>query len=104
MALAFRPHPSARQQGPRSVFSYDLTDDGILVIIDENGDKSVTNDVENVLLDIARHEGPLGAYRVIYRDSMQRWDGIKIDAAGRFQDFYPIGAADEAQALANVRG
>lgn len=106
MALAFRPHSSPRRQGSRATFSYELSDDGILQIIDldHDGAKSVTNDIENVLLDIAQHEGPLGAYRVIYRDSTQRWDGIKLDEHGHFQSFYPIGVTDQAEALKRVRG
>lgn len=48
-----------------------------LLIWDKNlGAISVTNDIENVVEDIADHEGidPL-EYTIVYRDSEGNWDG-----------------------------
>ena len=39
------------------------------------GNKSVTNDIENVLEDIRAELGDLSGFAVVYRDSMGRWDG-----------------------------
>lgn len=40
------------------------------------GERSVTNDIENVVEDIAVHEGiDPKLYTIIYRDSSGRWDG-----------------------------
>lgn len=48
-----------------------------LLIVDKNqGAMSVTNDIENVVEDIAEYEGidPF-EYQIIYRDSEGHWDG-----------------------------
>lgn len=60
-----------------------------LLIWDQNiGNRSVTNDIENVVSDIAMHEQIDPAqYLIIYRDSEGRWDGW--DAAT--QEFFVIG-------------
>jgi hypothetical protein len=49
----------------------------ILLIWDQNaGNMSVTNDIENVVANIAAYEGinPI-SYLIIYRDSEGNWDG-----------------------------
>lgn len=56
----------------------DNTDEKILWIVDSNlGNMSVTNDMENVLDEIEkRTQLPLKDYKIIYRDSMNNWDGV----------------------------
>lgn len=91
---------------PRASFDFDVSEDKIVQIIDQDNGRSVTNDIINVLADIAKAEGlpSLAGYQVVYQDTMQQWDGVQLDAAGRFQRIYPIGAADQAAAVAQVRG
>lgn len=45
-----------------------------IYLIDLNGDKSVTNDAENVYQEVYR-EG----YKIIYRDSMGCWDEMLME-------------------------
>ena len=60
----------------RADYSYSIHD-GTVYIKDENkGNKSVTNDIENVLQDIEFIEGPLQNYKIIYRDSQGTWDRV----------------------------
>jgi hypothetical protein len=56
----------------------DGTDEKILWIVDSNlGNMSVTNDMENVLDEIEKKtQLPLNDYKIIYRDSMNNWDGV----------------------------
>lgn len=91
---------------PRASFDFDVSEDKIVQIIDQDNGRSVTNDIDNVLADIAQAEGlpSLAGHQVVYRDTTQRWDGVQLSEAGRFQGFYPIGAADQAAAVAQVRG
>jgi len=52
----------------------------ILSITDEGGLKSVTNDLENILHDI-QDTIPINDLlkaRIMYRDSMGIWDGVKV--------------------------
>lgn len=49
----------------------------LLLIVDQDaGGMSVTNDIENVLAAIADHEGiDPKDYTIVYRDSQGDWDG-----------------------------
>jgi hypothetical protein len=65
----------------RADFRYRVVQDNedikLLLIVDENlGGRSVTNDIENVLADICELEDsdPLDYYPIAYRDSEGRWD------------------------------
>lgn len=49
----------------------------------DRGRVSVTNDAENVVLDL-QHDFP--GYRIIYRDSTGRWDELR-HVAGKFTGF-----------------
>ena len=96
-----------RPQQPRAAFDYDLTPDYILIILDQGAPKSVTNDMPNVLADIAQmQELPsLAGYRAVYQDSQGDWAGIKLDEQGAFTGFYGLGrhVTEEHEALARVR-
>ena len=60
----------------------------VLFIWDENkGNKSVTNDIENVVADIAAHERlEPKDHLILYRDSEGLWDGWDAATA----DFFPM--------------
>lgn len=49
----------------------------VLLILDRNlGNRSVTNDIENVVDDIATYEGIVPEeFLILYRDSDSNWDG-----------------------------
>ncbi|WP_229374392.1 hypothetical protein [Fibrella rubiginis] len=78
---------------------YTYTIEGtIIVIVDlDLGNRSVTNDIENVLDDIRLKIGDLAGYSVIYRDSMSRWDGVRL--VGRTVYFYGLGETDKESAM-----
>ena len=94
--------------------------DGVLVIIDRNlGNRSVTNDIENVLADIDRDLRQLAdttrlnsmrgvlklhEYDIIYADSEGRFDGVRVDKDNRFYGFYFFGLhEDEESAVKAVQ-
>lgn len=54
-----------------------LTEDKIIVIVDQDlGGLSVTNNIETVVEDIAKKHGlDLNEHRIIYADSLGLWDG-----------------------------
>ncbi len=70
--------------------------EGTLCIVDEGPHdvyKTVTNNAENVLKEIKRifeYQGEPFPNIVIYKDSEERWDGMKFDNEGRLE-FYPLG-------------
>ena len=68
---------------PRADYDYDIAGD-VLWIIDRGGYKSVTNDMENILLDIAEVIGQdqLRQKKIMYRDSMEIWDGVRLSENG----------------------
>ena len=81
-------------------YDYDMVD-GILWIEDLNkGGMSVTNDMGNVLKEIASENEPhkLIDFGIIYKDSLGYWDRVKIesgfDSSGDQKDnfyFLPLG-------------
>lgn len=80
----------------------------VVQIVDlDAGRMSVTNDIENVLLEIqARLDRHPTEYVWIYRDSMENWDEVQLDDVGNFQRFnaLPRGRCfTEVQAEAVVR-
>lgn len=82
----------------RSTYSYNIcTTQGInfILIVDKNVGMSVTNDIENVIEEIALKEKiDLDIYNVLYQDSTGKWDGFDYKN-GRFF-FLGASTADEA--------
>lgn len=89
---------------PHASFTYSISPDNILQIIDQDQGKSVTNDIEHVLQEISREENrPLTGCKVIYRDSDGNWDGVELTDAGEFHRFYSVNESDQQRALQKVR-
>lgn len=66
--------------------------DGVLAVIDTGWkeSRSVTNDVENVVIKLNEEYGDLTQFkRIIYRDSEKEWDRIVVDEKSQFQAFAP---------------
>ena len=103
MAFADSSRPQALAD-----YLYDLTEDGLLVIIDQDlGNRSVTNDIENVLVDIATAEErpTLAGLRVTYRDSEGDWCRVVLSKEGRYDLICSFGkrVTHEAEALELLR-
>lgn len=83
---------------PRADYEYDLAGD-VLWIIDRGGYKSVTNDMENILQEIGEVIGPdqLRKKKIMYRDSMQIWDGVRLSENG-VVSFFPLTERDSMKA------
>ena len=65
----------------------------VLTIVDQNGQRSVTNDVERVIADLVERGVPgIDDLVILYRDSMGAWCGIET-FLGRFSRFVPVGRA-----------
>lgn len=73
----------------------------VIAIVDlDLGNRSVTNDMERVLEQIGTELGGLSGYSVVYRDSMGRWDGVRLDKG--VVAFYSLNEADQAAAAARL--
>lgn len=84
---------------------YHLSIEGdIVVLVDIGGPRrSITNDAEAVVADVALMMGDdLAGKRIIYRDTMQRWDGL-AHRAGRFIGFVPLNQTDWGRAIEAAR-
>lgn len=73
----------------------------VIAIIDHDQGKSVTNDAENVVADLAG-SFDLSRYRVIYRDTRGIWDELLVDRTGHFAGFSSINERDLPAALAKL--
>lgn len=62
--------------------------DNFVFVVDANdGGRSMTNDAEAVVAEIAGEFGP--QCRLIYRDTERRWDEMRIGPDGQFAGFAP---------------
>ena len=82
-------------------FIYSISGNLISIIDLDLGNRSVTNDIENVLRKIEHyHQAPIGGFHFIYRDSQGTWDGIHWN--GQQASFFPLQESDEARARAKL--
>lgn len=81
----------------RANYTYSVEDNIIAIIDLDLGNKSVTNDIDNVIDDIRTELGGLSGYCVIYRDSMGRWDGVRLVNGTIY--FYVLGEANKESAM-----
>jgi len=86
----------------RARFSAELVGDDLIVLVDLNGGKSITNDVEVVVRTIANYT-TIGKRRIVYCDSAGQWDGIVVEK-NEFRKFLPIGTKDRDAAISIARG
>jgi hypothetical protein len=84
----------------RSVYSRTIYGN-VITIIDHAQGKSVTNDADNVIADLAA-DFDLSKYHVIYRDTRGIWDQLLVDRTGHFAGFSSINERDLSAALAKV--
>ena len=69
-------------------------EDGAIVIEDQDRGRSVTNDAELVVADLAERGFDL-SLPVVCRGTAGCWDGLTV-RAGRFGGFYPLNTVDSA--------
>lgn len=74
----------------------------IIAIVDHDQGRSVTNDAENVIADLAAQGFDLSRYLVIYKDTCGIWDQLLVDRTGHFAGFSSINERDLPAALAKV--
>ena len=82
--MEYTPHkgdsPLAAQAGYQADFTYAISPDVITITDLDLGNRSVTNDIENVLRKIEYwHQGSIATFRIMYRDSLGVWDGMHWD-------------------------
>jgi hypothetical protein len=90
----------SRYTEQRAIYSYTVHNN-VIAIIDYDQGKSVTNDAENVIADLAACFD-LSKYRVIYRDTRGVWDELLVDRTDHFAGFSSINERDLPAALAKL--
>lgn len=70
---------------------YSHIEQNVLIIIDlAGGGRSVTEDIDNVLLDLFQDITSLDKKIIIYRDQLGIFDGIHLNEHGEFERFYEL--------------
>lgn len=86
VSIDVRPFPPAT----RADYYCGLVENQLYIIDSDLGNRSVTNDLEAVLLDIMRNILPpainLEDLKIRYRDSMGQWDRIVVERSDGFLD------------------
>lgn len=74
----------------RSHYRLHRLEDGIIYLIDDElpGYVSVTNDIENVVKEVGARHG--FQHRIVYKDTLGRWDEAIHDGKGKFLTFAPF--------------
>ena len=86
-----------RQWKTQADFTYSILGNVISIIDPDLGNRSVTNDIENVLRKIEYyHQGSIVGFKIMYRDSEHIWDGIQWD--GQRVSFFALRETDEERA------
>jgi hypothetical protein len=89
--------PFWAQAGSQAEFTYSMSPDVIAIVDLDLGHRSVTNDIENVLRKIEHyHQGPITAFKIMYRDSEGVWDGVDWD--GKRASFFALREMTEERA------
>jgi hypothetical protein len=73
----------------------------VIAIIDHDAGRSVTNDADNVIADLAA-DFDISRYHVIYRDTRGIWDQILVDRTGRFAGFSALNECDLPSAIGKL--
>jgi hypothetical protein len=82
---------------PKTDFTYSISGNIISVLDLNRGNRSVTNDVENVLRKIEHfHQAPIFGFQIMYRDSQGIWDGMAWD--GQHASFFALRETEEGRA------
>jgi len=86
-----------RQVTTEADFTYSISGN-VISIVDLNlGNRSVTNDIENVLRKIEHYrQGSISGFKIMYRDSEATWDGVHWD--GHRASFFALCETNEGQA------
>ncbi len=89
--------PLGWQSEPHADFNYAISGK-VISIVDLNlGNRSVTNDIENVLRKIEHfHQAPITGFLIMYRDYEGVWDGIHWD--GEHASFFALRETEEGRA------
>src|SRR6266446_9357915 len=83
-----------RQRRSQADFTYSILGNVIAIVDLDLGNRSVTNDIENVLSKIEYyHQGSISAFHIMYRDSEGIWDGIDWD--GKRASFFALRETEE---------
>ncbi|NNM59280.1 MAG: hypothetical protein HKM04_05645 [Legionellales bacterium] len=83
-------------------FDFELVNDVVVIYDHDNGNISVTNDIDFVLASIRDDIPNLANKPVIYQDSDGRFDRVFVDASGHFAGFCAIGEKILEKALAKL--
>lgn len=91
----------SRTKQPRPAYSRAVYGN-VIAIMDHDQSRSVTDDAEFLIEDLARDGFDLSQYRVIYKNTRGIWDQMLVDRTGHFAGFSSVNERDLPAALAKL--
>lgn len=84
----------------QSDFDFNMTDLGFLIVEDlDLGNRSVTNDINNVISSLVQHGFDLRNLKVIYKDSSGIYDALLIEDDNTLLGIASLNAETQSKAL-----
>jgi hypothetical protein len=74
-----------------------ITHAGVVILVDMDGPKSITNDAENVVNELKSYGVDVDMCRIFYQDTERRWGELGV-ARGQFSGLVDLSEAEVAYA------
>lgn len=83
-------------------FDYEVINHVVIIYDLNQGNRSVTNDMEYVLSSLKSTVRDLGQRKIIYQDSEKMFDEVVVNAQGEFKAFLAIQETERDKALTRL--
>ncbi|GEO05520.1 hypothetical protein AAE02nite_31840 [Adhaeribacter aerolatus] len=93
---------SIEKLAAKSDYTWGIDTDVVWIRDLDNGGMSVTNNIQNIINHLSEHL-PIKEYRLMYGDSLGKWDGLKFIGSGLKVDFFSLNEMDYHKVIQKLR-
>lgn len=85
-----------------SDYSWGIDADVVWIRDLDKGGMSVTNNIQNIINHLSEYL-PIKEYRLMYCDSMGKWDGLEFTGSNLTVDYFSLNETDYDKAIKKLR-